>query len=142
MTSRTDPRPYSGPLRRRDGMVPFNHYLWPLEGDWHRPPAHLHSRFAFGIVALSNGRWLADGSIDSRQFKTRKAALRSAAALVIWRARNARKWARTYRISEADAQDVIAWVYDVLKQPPKRLRELPKPPRPPATSLLELMERP
>lgn len=138
--TRPDPRPYDGPIARIDGTRPFNHYLWPIQGDWFHVPRGINSRYSFGVVALADGRWLADGHIDGQTYPDRTAAMRAAAARVIRTARNARHWSRPYQLTAQEALDVMAWVYSVLAQPAPALHVLPPPPRPAPTTLIEIME--
>lgn len=129
-----DPSPYSGPLRRIDGTAPFNMYLWPMPEDLILAPAEFETwvnkhDLRIGLVALADGRWLTDGHVrrdmaDMTFYPSRRAALRSAAAGVIYAARNARYddglrgrgrhyWQKP-PMPEADAQRLIAWVYALL----------------------------
>lgn len=139
-----DPSPYDGPLRRIDGVAPFNRYLWPLQADLYYPPKQISSRFMFSVIALNNGCWLADGDITSRQYPTRVAALRVSSAHAIWKARWARRWPGQHGITEAQAIEVIAWIYTCLAEPAPTLRAIPVPSKPAraALTLLDLMEAP
>jgi len=141
-TQNQDPRPYDGPLRRIDGTAPFNRYLWPLQADSFYPPRPISGRYLFSVIALNNGHWLADGDIASRQYQSRSAALRASAAHVIWECRWARRWPGPHKLTDAQATDVIAWVYSCLAESAPTLRPIPAPPanKRETVTLLDLME--
>ena len=149
-SGRVDPFPYDGPLRRVDGVAPYNHYLWPLDRDWYWARKDLDdrisSRWHFSAIALADGRWLSSGHIrdESRMqfFETREAALRHSAAEFLRTIRGARHWDR-YRfgsdyVSPELYVRLVAWVTAVLKRKPLRLTVKPAPPKPPVWSDLPL----
>lgn len=141
--TRDDPWPYSGPLRRADGAAPFNHHLWPM-GDAFHPsalePVRVPGWFYWYVIPLNNGCWLADGYINSKQYPTRTAALRVAAAKVIRRARAARHWRGMDGLDDEQFRALIGWVYGTLERPAPRIYVAPPPPPPTPSSLLEIME--
>lgn len=134
----SDPFPYDGPLRRSDGVAPYNHYLWPLDRDWHwanrELDRNLSSRWNFSAVALADGRWLADGLIfneaEMRFFPTREAALRHSAAKLIRTIRNARQWTGGDRVSGGAYAALVAWIMHILGRPPLDIAVKPQAPRP------------
>lgn len=136
-----DPWPYTGLLRRADGVAPYNHYLWPLNADWYWANKDVSYRFParwnFCAIALADGRWLADGLVSENEarmrfFSTREAALRHSAADLIRTVRSARRWDGQDRTSNEDFAAIVAWVFDVLDLPvPKLLPVAPPTTTPP-----------
>ena len=59
---------YDNPIKRVDGQVPYNGYLWPTEAWWpgHQPEFRnrIHGQWHFGIVALIDGRFAVDGTVS------------------------------------------------------------------------------
>lgn len=94
-------------LRRADGVVPYNDYLWPMRGDYwnlgHEHPSY-DSFWTFWVVGLADGRWSTTGSVYSIAcgvdtiwgmpcvFTTRSQAVRAAAARLIRRMRASASW--------------------------------------------------
>jgi len=147
-----DPWPYEGPLRRVDGIAPFNHFLWPLDQDWFwanqdlDPQRRYSSRWNFYVVALADGRWLSDGTVREdesgmRIFATREAALRHAAACLLRMIRAARHWPSHLvdHVSPEDYVALVGWIFNRLNQPPPPVYILPPPP-PPARNVPQQME--
>lgn len=139
VSQNSDPFPYSGLLRRIDGVAPYNHYLWPLEADRyvarHDLDYCMDSRWRFDCVALEDGRWLADGFVrkdeaEMRFFATREAALRASAAEMLRTARNARSWGGQYRLSNEDFVAIVKWVRRILNLPERAVPTYKEPERP------------
>lgn len=143
-----DPQPYDGPIQRLDGRRPYNHYLWPMEGDHfdgHEVDRQCPWGFRISVVALWNGKWSTSGTVESIEtnrdcydrpcvFDTREAALRSSVASFVRRVRNARAWKGHDRLSEERAARLIAWAMGKVGRQAPTLRALP-PPSPPPTGL-------
>lgn len=125
-------RPYIGPIRRADGVMPSdpNHYLWPRHQDWYwanQTFGHhrCSSRWHFSAVALADGRWLADGFVRDdeggmRFFPTREAALRNSAAELLRTIRAARAWPKSFSSDHVSPEmyvDLVKWVFDKLELP-------------------------
>lgn len=139
-------RPYTGPIRRVDGVIPSdpNHYLWPLDRDCFWAGRELgHHRFSgrwhFSAVSLADGRWLADGFVradesDMRFFESRQAALRHSAAEMLRTARSARYWKCGYSLDNLTSQQyvtLVRWTFKKLKLKPPRITARVEPaPRP------------
>jgi hypothetical protein len=123
-----DPFPYHGPLRRADGVAPFNHYLWPLEGDWfwasRELDRHYSSLWNFCAVALNDGTWLAHGFVWEKAYPTRIAALRASAAAMLRSARNARHWKGMDAVSNEQFEQLVKWVYEILDRPPPPIKRV------------------
>ncbi len=125
---------YDSPIKRSDGVVPYNSYIWPMHGDcWFISHERQHHAFPgqwrFNVVGLDNGKWSVCGqtwkilhndenSLDRHEpdhvpvpvvFDTRAQAIRVAAARMIRQAR---------RVSK----DTAAGIWDRL--PPKKLETL------------------
>jgi hypothetical protein len=142
---------YDSPIKRADGTVPFNGYLWPTEAWWpgHEPEFRscIHGQWHFAIVALNDGRFAVDGSVCQIQansetpyrrrdepegrkvvFATRREAIRVAAArmiqqiLYIRHNRHVNMWDRMDRKTMSD---VINWT--LAKVAKACQEELPKP---------------
>jgi len=62
-----DPSPYDGPIERVDGVRPYNRYLWATEDWWANRELddRFSSRFHFGIIALSDGRFSVEGTVTA-----------------------------------------------------------------------------
>jgi hypothetical protein len=126
---------YDNPIKRVDGQVPYNGYLWPTEAWWpgHQPEFRnrIRGQWHFGIVALIDGRFAVDGTVshinaDSETpyrrenepegrrvvFATRQAAIRVAAARMIGDIRRLRHSTRLGvwgHMDRATMADVINW---------------------------------
>ena len=100
-----EPFPYEGIIARADGVRPFNHHLWHTEfycAGHESRTRHIHTRWAFGIIALLDGRFSIEGSVRAIEkndysgrpvvFPTRVEALRTAAARMIRIARRSGSW--------------------------------------------------
>lgn len=127
-----DPNPYDGPIERLDGHRPYNHYLWPMEGDswWVSEVAGLRGMAHpnhVAIVALADGRWSTSGSIYAIEencdcygspcvYQTREETLRVAVARFIRTCRNARNWG-TLGISHDTCQIAVNWALDIVGRP-------------------------
>jgi hypothetical protein len=135
-TADIDLHEYDNPIKRADGTVPFNGYLWPTEAWWpgHEPEFRnrIHGSWHFGIVALIDGRFAVDGTIccikansetpypragepEGRKvvFSTRTEAIRVAAARMILDILRSRHWKGSGfnldRMDRATMTDVINW---------------------------------
>ncbi len=119
-----DPSPYDGPIERVDGVRPYNRYLWATEDWWANRELddRFSSRFHFGIIALSDGRFSVEGTVTAIEensyggelcvFETRTLAIRIAAARLIVLARASRDWdggLKGLRLAE-----LINWVRSVV----------------------------
>ena len=115
-TSVIDLHAYNSEIKRADGDVPYNGYLWPTEDWWPGHSVELRNRvpnqWHFGIIALSNGSFSIDGVVyhiennyDDPQngyynpaqnrkvvFSTRREAIRTAAARLIREIRRSHYW--------------------------------------------------
>lgn len=140
---------YDSLIKRADGTVPYNGYLWPTE-EW-RPGYQkqmqgLEGRWHFGIIALADGRFATTGEVHSIRcerdeigravvFADRNDALRVAAARMIRRLRAARNWTGDFRVSRELAMDAINWsraqVAVACQSPLPKPITLPRPPIPP-----------
>lgn len=132
-----DPWPYEGPVRRADGVSPYNHFLWPMLGDdwWANRELddRIDSRWHFAIFALADGRFATSGHIcdiedndhagRSCVFENRNQALRVSAARMIRKARASRKWEGMW--CGQDLELVINWARKVVARETGRAE--PKP---------------
>jgi hypothetical protein len=152
---------YDNPIKRADGTVPYNGYLWPTEAWW---PGHehgfrnrIHGQWNFGIVALIDGRFAVDGTVSHIEansetpyrrdnepegrkvvFATRREAIRVAAARMIGdilRSRHSHNIGIWDRMDRATMADVINWtraqVATSCNEAQPSLIVLPEPPPPP-----------
>lgn len=129
-----DPWPYTGALRRIDGVAPYNHHLWPLLADqyWANREIgnHLSSRWRFHAIALADGRWLAEMLVledeaRMRFFPSREKALRSSAAEMLRTLRAARSWTGRDQISADYYASIVQWVRQVLRLPARQVAFFP-----------------
>lgn len=153
---------YDNPIKRVDGQVPYNGYLWPTEAWWpgHEPEFRnrIHGQWHFGIVALIDGRFAVDGTVshieaDSETpyrrkdepegrrvvYATRQEAIRVAAARMIGdilRLRHSNRLGIWDRMDRATMAAVINWtrakVAEACQQEPPKPLTLLEPPPPPA----------
>lgn len=127
---------YDNPIKRADGTVPYNGYLWPTEAWWpgHEPEFRNRIRgdWHFGIVALIDGRFAVDGTVSHIEansetpyrrenepegrtvvYATRTQAIRVAAARMIGDILRRRHWKGAGlnwdRMSRETMSDVIHW---------------------------------
>jgi hypothetical protein len=142
-TATRDPAPYSGPLRRADGVPAFNQYFWPMpEDNFH--PADLRPRvnaamLQWSVVPLNNGAWIVDGFTWSQQYLDRASAMRVAAARVLRRARAARHAHGVDGMDPDAFEGFVVWVYSILERPAPPICPVSQPTRVPV-DLLEIME--
>jgi hypothetical protein len=149
---------YDNPIKRADGTVPYNGYLWPTESWW---PGHQHQfrnidgHWNFGIIALIDGRFAIDGALCQIEqntdmpypqpndppgkpvvFDSREKAIRIAAARMIMgirylRNRDARR-SSFMGMSRETMADVINWTRQIVaretKTPTPKPLSLPPPP--------------
>jgi hypothetical protein len=155
---------YDNPIKRVDGTVPFNGYLWPTEAWWpgHEPEfrSRIHGQWHFGIVALIDGRFAVDGTVSQIEansetpyrrkdepegrkvvFATRREAIRTAAARMIGdilRLRERNNMGMWDRMDRATMADVINWtraqVAAACNEAPPTPIVLREPPPPPIPS--------
>lgn len=144
---------YTGPLRTASGELPhgcpWNRHWALWQGEFYRPPDDriLHRvDLSICLIELNNGRWLARPirsdvlfDINSPQFESRHAALRTAVAHVIrkarWRARARGDFLPYgYKISPETAQEVITWAMGLLNLEPAKLYHPPAPAKGPGVS--------
>lgn len=158
-------------ILRADGVEPGgagNHYFWPMVGDQWWPGHtkelyHIDSRFHFEIIALEDGRfscsnWLPEIEKGSTWpmskddvalpvvFKTRKEAIRTAAARMLRTARSARHWEGIfYRLSYEHFTQLYNWtlqrVAEETDDKPGRMINLSEPPKPGIEKDLELWKQ-
>ena len=160
-TPERDLHEYDSLIKRADGTVPFNGYLWPTESWW---PGHeaefrtrIHGQWHFGVVALNDGRFAVEGSVAQIQantetpyrrkdepegrkvvFSTRTEAIRVAAARMIQQillTRHSKYVSLWDRMDRRTMSDVINWtrakVAAECQTEPPALISLPEPPAPP-----------
>jgi hypothetical protein len=160
-TPERDLHEYDSPIKRADGRVPFNGYLWPTESWWpgHEPEFRnrIHGQWSFGIVALNDGRFAVAGSVaqieansetpyrrqdepEGRKvvFATRAEAIRIAAARMIQqilRTRHSKYVGLWDRMDRRTMNDVINWtrakVAAECQTEAPASISLPEPPAPP-----------
>lgn len=159
---RYDPAPYDGPIERADGVRPFNGYLWTTEDWWAgRELGHDYSSsFHFGVIALADGRFATCGfvfAIEKNEyagkpcvFATRREAIRSSAADLIWKARRSRSWPKTLYHKGVQGERLarlINWVREIVAREtgapaprPIVINDPPPEPRKTGYPLLDLAE--
>lgn len=147
------PKEYDGPIRDIDGRVPINWHLYFTDWWWANKQFgySVDSRWNFGIVALSDGRFSTDGSVYSIEndncnghwekprpcvYATRRQAIRVAAARMIRTARASRRWEGLFtgRLEGPRLAMVINWAREIVaretggsKAAPITIFEPPKP---------------
>lgn len=114
-------------IRRADGVMPVNQYLWPTESWWANREPDMYTvcgMFNIAIVELADGRFSTDGTtwsirdghdMSGRQvlFSYRSAAIRVSAARMILLARASRKWGIN-GLSPSRCMQVINWARAVV----------------------------
>lgn len=146
---------YNSPIKRADGKVPYNGYLWPTESWWPGHENHFRNsvsgRYYFGIIALNDGRYSIDGNVShiARNtdnlyprkddypglpvvFPSREMAIRICAARMIkdiraWRFMDDRNFYCIFdKMSRKTMEQVINWTRSIVSQE-CGLVKLPKP---------------
>jgi hypothetical protein len=164
------PQKYTGPIERADGTRPYNGYLWPSECWWayHEPgKRNWDSRWNLGIVALWDGTFAVMGQLwaieanDRRYswtkvqgqlhranvFRTRRQAVRTAAADLLRTARSARSW-KGERLARDPVlyAEVVNWILTTAHsaadaaEPVRLIHRDPLPPPPTGLPLIDLMQ--
>ena len=138
-TSMPDLHDYDSYIKRADGKVPYNGYLWPTEDWWPNDEPKFHyvsGSWNFGIIALNDGRYSVEGTISHIEkntdnpyprgkddttgkpvvFATREKAIRISAARMI---KDIRAWrfieAFSYdKMSRDTMEAVINWTRNIV----------------------------
>jgi hypothetical protein len=136
---------YNSPIKRADGKVPYNGYLWPTESWW---PGHenqfrnrVSGSYNFGIIALNDGRYSVEGCVSHIAkntnnlyphkddppslpvvFPRRETAIRISAARMIkdirvWRFHDDRNFiCCSDKMSRKTMEQVINWTRSIVAQ--------------------------
>jgi hypothetical protein len=113
-------------IRRSDGALPYNSYLWPSESWWlYDEFKHASSRWMFSICALANGKFAVEGYVwairdghshgRKNNYPTRKEAIRAAAARLIRGMRGSRtSGGLSDSLNGSQLAQAINWVLDTV----------------------------
>ena len=156
-------------IKRADGTVPYNGYLWPMSGDsWWIAHDREYRGFAgmwnFSVVALDDGRYSVDGTVwqiehNDRNpadrhlpghvavpvvFDTRIKALRVAVARMIRTARaSARVW-KVNTLTTAQLETLVNWALGIVARETSthpRVFSVPRAPEKPSKTGLDLFDQ-
>lgn len=132
-------------ISRADGQELYNGFLWPSESWWlGHERKKFSSRWNFGYVALSDGRFAVEGYVwairegvyhgRKNNFSSRSLCIRAAAARLIRCMRGSRSWDTWDSLNGELLAEAVNWVLEtVARETGKPVRRL--------VSLVKVMER-
>jgi hypothetical protein len=154
---------YQSTIKRADGTVPYNGYLWPTEDWWPSHTSafmHINSRYRLKIIALNDGRFATNGMLccieqntdhpyphkDDKPgrpvvFPDRITAIRTSAARMI---QDIRRYGSYDHLTRATMSALINWTLNIVAkqcgEPDHKSVSLPIPVPMPEKTGLELLD--